>query len=209
MVRSISQTKSAAPWHAGFLKLLPAIKLHAVICFRQLTPEAKAEALQNVVANAMIAYLRLYELGKADLAYAGPLARYAISQTRMGRVVGSRLNIRDISSTYSQKMKGFEVARLDHYDKDDGWREVLVEDRHAGPAEVVATKLDFAAWLRSLPVRLRRIAKMLAIGETTKATAKRFELTEGRISQIRRELVDSWRRFVSEPPLAGGAVVAA
>jgi hypothetical protein len=211
MVRSASRRKSFPPaWHQGFLKLLPAIRLHAAVCFQQLDPEAKAEAIQNCVANATIAYLRLVELGKADLAYAGPLARYAISQTRAGRIVGARLNVKDISSIYAQKMKGFVVERLDHFDKDENaWQELILQDRHAGPAEVVATKLDFAAWLRSLPTRMRRIAKVLATGETTKATAEQFDLTAGRISQLRRELADSWRSFLGEPPLAGGAVAAA
>jgi hypothetical protein len=36
-------------------------------------PEARAEALQEVAANAAVAYARLAELGKEGLAYATPL----------------------------------------------------------------------------------------------------------------------------------------
>jgi hypothetical protein len=210
MVRSASQRKSTPPWHEGFLNLLPAVRLHSAVSFRQLDPEAKAEAIQNCIVNAMIAYLRLYELGKVDLAYAGPLGSYAVAQTKAGRTVGSPLNCKDVSSPYAQKMKRFELARLDHYDRtEECWEELVVESRAAGPAEVAITRLDFKSWLRSLPTRLRRIAKVLATGETTKATAKQFNLTEGRISQIRRLLADNYRAFIGEPPLAGGAVAAA
>lgn len=87
------------------------------------------------------------------------------------------------------------------------WREILLEDKHAGPSEIVRIKLDFAAWLRSLPLRLRRIAKFLAAGETTSAAAEKFRLSAGRISQMRRELAALWRAFVGdEPPPAAAAV---
>ena len=90
------------PWHEGFLKLLPAIRLHAAVSFRRLNSEARAEMVQNCVVSAMLVYARLYQLGKVDLAYAGTLARYAVAQTREGRVVGSSMNARDISSSYAQ-----------------------------------------------------------------------------------------------------------
>jgi hypothetical protein len=207
MVRSSSRAKpTTPPWHEGFLRLLPAIRQHARISFRHLDPEARGEAVQNCVANAMLAYLRLYELGKADLAYASPLARYAVAQTRAGRLVGNRLNARDVSAAYGQKLKGFCVARLDHYDRDEEcWEELVVEDRRAGPAEVAITRIDFRSWLRSLPRRLRKVATTLATGESTSAAAKQFAVSQGRISQIRKELYRSWFRFQGDE----GAPVAA
>jgi hypothetical protein len=202
MVRSSSR-KSPVLWHEGFLKLLPAIRLHAAVSFRRLNPEARAEMVQNCVASAMLVYARLYELGKFDLAYPGTLARYAVAHTWQGRVVGSSMNARDVSSPYAQSKNGLTLQRLDHYDKiEDCWGEILVQDRHCGPFDVVRTKLDFRAWLRSLPVRLRRIVRFLADGETTSATATKFGLTPGRISQIRSELAESWSRFVGEELVA-------
>jgi DNA-binding NarL/FixJ family response regulator len=77
---------------------------------------------------------------------------------------------------------------------------IVVEDRHVGPAEVAATRMDFAAWLRVLPGRLRKIARVLATGETTTTVAKRFHVSQGRISQIRMELKQAWERFQGEQP---------
>ena len=65
---------SVPRWHQPFLKMLPAIHRHARIAFRHLDPEARAEMVEEVVANAFVAYQRLVELGKADLAYPTPLA---------------------------------------------------------------------------------------------------------------------------------------
>ena len=124
-----------------------------------------------------------------------------MAQTKDFRIVGGHLAIRDVLSPYCQKQKGVVVERLDRFDEEEeAWREILIEDRHAGPAEIAATRLDFAAWLRSLPGRLRKVAKVLATGETTTAAAQKFCVSAGRISQLRQELYQSWRRFVGEAP---------
>ena len=109
--------------------------------------------------------------------------------------------MRDVSSRHCQLTKGLRVRRLDHFDHDEEqWKEVLVEDKHAGPAETAAARLDFGSWTESLPCRLRAIATTLATGETTKETAKRFNVSSGRISQLRRELKTSWQAFQGEAP---------
>lgn len=184
-----------------FLKMLPKIRLHARVAFRHLDPEAKQEAIQDVICNAWKAFVALVNRGKADLAYATPLAMYGVRQHRDHRRVGAKLNIRDVLSSYCQNRKHLTVERLDRFDhKEDVWLEVLLEDRHAGPFDIVRTKLDFAGWLRSLPVRLRRIAKFLANGGTTSDAAEKFRVSAGRISQIRRELKEAWDRFVGNVP---------
>ena len=60
-------------------------------------------------------------------------------------------------------------------------QEIILEDRHAGPAEVAACRLDFTAWLPSLPRRLRKIAALLATGESTGKVARRFKVSDGRM----------------------------
>jgi len=186
-------------WHDGFLAMLPAIRRHARIAFRELDAEAKEEAVQEVVCNAMKAYIRLVELGKTNVAYPGALARYGVAQVRSGRKVGCKLNVRDVTSEYAQRRKGFGVARLDRYDQEEqGWQEILVEDKTAGPADVAACRIDYGDWLKLLTSKQRKIADMLAVGETTKAVATKVGLTDGRVSQIRRELMEAWESFVSE-----------
>ena len=106
-----------------------------------------------------------------------------------------------MSSEYCQRQKNLILERLDKYDnEEDAWQEVLVEDKHTGPAETAIVRVDFAAWLQFLPRRLRKIATFLANGETTTAAAKRFRVSQGRISQIRKELFFTWHRFQGEEP---------
>ena len=187
--------------HAAFLAMLPDIRRNALIAFRDLDPEAKAEAVQEVTANAFVAFARLAELGKVNVAYPSVLAKYGIAQCRDGRRVGGQLNVNDVLSSYAQRRKGFSVERLDKYDRaQSGWMAIAVEDRHATPADIAAIRLDFAAWLDSLPIRKRRLAETLAVGETTSAVAHRFGVSPSRVSQLRRQLDDSWEQFHEKTP---------
>jgi hypothetical protein len=197
--RSVRRKKSPAAWHKAFLAMMPPIKAHAKIAFRHLGPEAREEAVQEVICNACSAFARLVQRGKADLAYPSVLARYGVAQVKAGRKVGCHLNVNDITSEYCQRRKNVAVERLDAYDaEEDAWQEVIVEDKNAGPAEVAATRIDFATWLELLPKRLRKIATFLANSETTTAAAKRFRLSPGRISQIRKQLYQAWNQFQGE-----------
>ena len=204
MIRIASRPTSATPaWHQGFLALLPKICHCARFAFRHLDPEAKQEAIQSVVAGALNAYVRLVQLGKADLAYSTPLAQYAIRQYRDGRRLGCRMNVRDISSPYAQKVKGIVLHRLDKFDTDEGvWEEILIAGRTVGPAELAATRIDFPAWLRTLSRRDRKIAMKLAAGETTGRVAQMFHLSDGRISQLRNELKAAWDQFTGDKLVA-------
>jgi hypothetical protein len=118
--------------------MLPVIRDYARGAFGHFKAELRQDLIQEVIANAMVAYVRLFEKGKVALAYPTVLARYAIAQVRDHRRVGAKLNIREVLSKYAQQHKGFVVERLDHFDEDENaWREVLIEDRRAGPAEAV------------------------------------------------------------------------
>ena len=144
--------------------------------------------------------------GREDLAHPSTLTSFALAQIRAGRKVGSRLRVNECLSPYAQHRRGFRVERLDQFDATaEEWREVLVQDRRATPADLAASRIDFANWLRDMPVRLRQIAKFLARGESTLAAARRFALSPARISQLRREFQTSWLAFQGELPVAASA----
>src|SRR5450432_3454870 len=91
---------------AKFLAMLPRIRRQAAYHLRSLPGEKRADAIQEVVANAFVSYVHLIERGKADLAFAGPLARYAACQYLHGRRVGSSMNCNDVTSDYCRQKKG-------------------------------------------------------------------------------------------------------
>ena len=180
--------------------MLPTIRENALHRFRHRPRDEREDFVAEAVALAFVMFVRLVERGKAELVYATPLAVYACRQVAVGRRLGSPLNVKDVTSTYCQRRKGVFVERLDRYDVKDGeWREIVVEDRKTTPADIAATKIDFAAWLETLSKRQRRIAETLAVGETTTCTARKFHVSPGRISQLRRQLFDAWQAFQGEP----------
>jgi RNA polymerase sigma factor (sigma-70 family) len=182
--------------------MLPKIVSYARNAFKHRDPEAREDLIQEVVANACVAFKALWDRGKQALAYATVLANYGIRQVRDHRKVGGKLNIKDVLSPYCQKRKGVKVERLDHFDEDENaWEEAVVEDTRSAPvSEIVAFRVDFADWLKSLRRRDRRIAKFLALGNRTSDTARKFNVSQGRVSQLRRELAESWRAFVGDEP---------
>jgi hypothetical protein len=182
-----------------FLELLPQIRTQARLAFRNEPPELREELIAEAIANCFVAFVRLMDRGLDDVIYPTPLAKFAIKQVRSGRKVGSQLNVNDVSSNYAQKAKGFVLEDLDRFDQQRGeWREILIEDRHAGPAETAASRIDVGEWLQSLPKRTRQVAETLATGEMTKKAAKKHGVSSGRISQMRRELMDNWQAFQGE-----------
>jgi hypothetical protein len=207
MIASInpSKSKTASPaWHAPFLKMLPAVRRQASLAFRAAPPELREELIAAVVANCLVDFVRLVEQGKQSVAFPSALARYGIAQVRAGRRVGNRLCVHDAMSSYCQFRKGVRVERLDQFDDEENcWKQIVVEDGRATPADVAACRVDFSAWLQFLPARRRKVALALAAGETTKAAAEKFSVSPARIAQLRGWLKKSWELFQGGPEMGG------
>jgi hypothetical protein len=199
----IATAISANNHQEKFLELLPTIRIQAQVAFRNERLDRRRERVAEVIANAWVAFVRLMERGMESIIFPTPLAQYAIKQVRSGRRVGCKLNIGDVTSRYCQRRKGITVERLDAFDEASSqWQEVVVEDKNATPAAVAITRIDFSNWLLSLRPKHRRIAKTLATGETTSDAARKFRLSSGRISQLRKELRDGWLAFQGELAVA-------
>ena len=186
-------------WQERFLRLFPVIRRQFHFAFLDLDPEEREEATQEAIADCLVAYRRLVQQGRESVASATSLARYAVAHVRTGRGIGGSLNIHDVTSRYCRWRTGSTVESLDGVDSDTGdWREILLADRRASPAELATARIDFHAWLESLSPSLRAVAETLATGETTRTTAQLFNVSSGRISQFRRLLQQAWEQFQSE-----------
>ena len=196
---AIARPYTPAASHDQFLAMLPMIRENARFAFRHCKSDVREELIAEVVANAYCAFTRLARQGREDMAYATPLATYAIRQVRSGRGVGQPRNVHDLFSPTEVARRGATIERLDHFDDErHEWREVLVEDKKAGPAETAAARIGFAHWMRGLSCRDRQVAKPLARGESTKTAALLHRVSLGRISQLRHELKESWEAMHRE-----------
>jgi hypothetical protein len=172
-----------------FLELLPAIQRYANFFLRDLPRAQREEGLNESVAYALCAFRRLAKLGKGDLAYASPLARFGVARFRAGRRIGSKLSSTDAFAANVQCQRVFATSQV---------FDLLADDSLTPVADQVAFRLDLAAWLRMLSGRDRRLAMYLAMGNTAGEAAGLFKISRARVSQVRKKLQRSWYAFQGE-----------
>lgn len=181
------------PVHAAFESLMPRLRTHARVRFRHLNPSDREEAVAEVVAYGFVSFLRLKERGKDPAVFPTAFAHFIAKAVANGRGVVRRLSARDLMA----RTRGARVAvhKLDDPMPDGGWWRDLALDRRVRVDDQAAFNIDFPAWLGTLPVVKRRVAELLARGHATDDTASQTGLSAGRVSQLRRELADSWSDF--------------
>jgi hypothetical protein len=176
--------------------MMPVIEQQALTTFRDMDADAKEDAVSEVVANAMCAYRRLHERGELQRAFASALTRYAIRQFFDGRRTGTSQCSRDVYSARAKKTAGYEIFSLGAPSDQVGeWLECLIDDNGEPVPDQVVFLMDFPRWLVSQTPRNRRIAERLALGCSTSEVANEFRTSPSRVSQLRRELSESWDRF--------------
>jgi len=177
----------------AFLMILPRIQSQAWLAFQGLSFDLKQELQSEVVAHCWKSFSRLFELGRHEDVPPMTLARFAIRAVRSGRRIGASLNINDVTSHYCQNRMGIRSSL-----NGDNWPGSLIADKRARPDELVMARIDFSEWLQTLKPLHRKVAEHLSLGESTHSTARIFNLSPGRISQIRRLLEQSWHSFQTE-----------
>ena len=183
----------------AFLMILPRIQSQAWIAFQGLSLDLKQELQSEVVAHCWKSFTKLFELGRHEDVPPMTLARFAIRAVRSGRRIGSSLNINDVTSDYCKNRLGIRSVAFCWIDQNGkNWAESLIADERARPDQLVMARIDFSEWLQTLKPLHRKVAEHLSFGESTHSTAMIFNLSPGRISQIRRLLERSWHSFQTE-----------
>ncbi len=183
----------------AFLMILPRIQSQAWNAFQGLSFDLKQELQSEVVGHCWKSFIRLFQLGRHEDVSPMSLASFAIRAVRSGRRMGASLNINDVSSNYCQRRLGIRTTPFCMIDQNgEKWAESLIADERARPDQLVMARIDFSEWLQTLKPLHRKVAEHLSLGESTHSTARIFNLTPGRISQIRRLLEQSWLSFQTE-----------
>ena len=184
---------TASDWQSAFVEMLPEIKRWLRVAFCRLAAEAREDAIAEGIAHCLLAYVRLHEQGRTEVATASSLAWYSSRQVRRGRPAVGRMNSKEPLSRYAQ------VGSGNRFERQNGeWIDKLAEDKRASVVDQVAAKMDVRAWFATLTKRMKEIAKDLACGCSTSEVARKYGVTAGRISQLRRVLEESWAAFQGE-----------
>src|SRR5262249_7089437 len=196
------------------LRLLPKIETHARIAFRGVRcPVMQEDRVQECVALGWKWFVRLSEQGKDVFAFPSAFAALLARAVKCGRRLCGQERSRDVLSFVAQARHGFRVellpqsTRCPHEDLyadphgqalHDAFEERLRDNTLTPVLAQEAFRLDCPAWLKTLTARERRLVRAMAQGERTMDLSKEFEVSPGRISQLRRELRDDWLRFQGE-----------
>src|SRR5438128_316164 len=121
---------AARPWQPAFLTLLPVLEQHAQQATAKYPRHEREEARQAILTYAAVAFARLVELNKAQLAFPASLVKFGLKHYRAGRVVGNSTNCRDVGSVSCLRKQGCSVEPLDE------WTAALVDSRGVTPADI-------------------------------------------------------------------------
>jgi hypothetical protein len=186
---------------AAFLDLvLPRVLAHGHCYFRHVrSAELKEEYVAEMVALTWKWYCRLAERGKDASRFPTALATFAARAVRCGRKLAGMDRARDVLSPLAQWRQGFAVGKLPECSSLNGspLEDALRDNTRSPVDEQAAFRLDFPAWLRTLARRDRRLVEGMALGHRTLDLARRFRLSAGRVSQLRREFQRDWDRFTA------------
>ena len=190
------------PLHSAFLSLLPHVERHARVYFRHLKcPHRKADAIAETVAIAWRWFLRLVERGRDAAQFVSTFAVLAARHVRSGRKLCGQEKSGDVMSAQAQQRHHFTVSHLPEGSSLDGniFDEALRDNTRSEVPAQVAFRIDFPNWLASLSDRDRRVVEQLILGERTLDVARRFGISPGRVSQLRREFHQDWEQFCDGP----------
>lgn len=211
---SCSGTARDNPLQAAFLILVPRIRTHGEVAFRYLKcHDRREDAIAEMVALCWRWFLRLVQRGKDPAQFPSALADYAARAVRSGRRLAGMERAKEVLSLCARRRHGFAVESLPsstaspHEDlygdvhgqrKHDAWEERLQDDTRTPVPEQAAFRIDFPAWLGTQTERNRCIAEAMMQGDKTLELARQFAISPGRVSQLRRQLLQDYRRFHGE-----------
>jgi hypothetical protein len=188
---------------ATFLKHLPRFEAHARFAFRRVgCPHARADRVAETIGLAWRHFAALSKRGKKPEEFVTTLALRCSQAVKAGRrLVGCETG-QDVLSPVAQVRHGMRVTRLPDRDRElechplpGALAEALTDNTRSAVPEQAAFRLDFPRWRASLRRRDRKILDTLAGGERTADAARRFKISPGRISQLRREFEEGWWAF--------------
>jgi hypothetical protein len=188
---------------AVFLTHLPRFEAHARFAFRRVgCPHARADRVAETIGLAWRHFAALSRRGKKPEEFVTTLALRCSQAVKAGRRLAGCETGTDVLSPVAQVRHDVRVTRLPEHDRaldrhplPGELADALTDNTKSAVPEQAAFRLDFPRWRASLRRRDRKILDALAGGERTADAARRFRISPGRISQLRREFEEGWREF--------------
>jgi hypothetical protein len=184
-----------------FLGILPKIERHGRCYFRHLRcSSTKEDRIAEMIAISWKWFLRLVEQGKDPAKFPSVIATFAAKAVRNGRRLCGQEKSKDTLSFVAQQRNSFVVTKFPDFStlESNPLEAALVDNTQSPVPEQVHFRLDFPSWQRTLDEKKRRITRQMMLGHRTLDLANEFRISPARISQLRQELRQSWREFITE-----------
>lgn len=188
-----------------FLAILPIIRRHAQIYFRNLPClDTREDRIAETIALAWRWFLRLSEQGKDASQFPMAFAILVALSVRSGRRLAGSERARDAMSPVAQRRGSFGMERLGDCEMLNRapFQDALADNTQTPPDEQAMFRIDFRAWRSSHGERDRRIIDALMIGERTLDVSRKHGISPARVSQKRRQFRNRWLALNGEqdPP---------
>jgi hypothetical protein len=185
---------------AAFLAVLPTVQRNAQMKFRYVRcVHQRADLIQEVLAYGLKWTRLLWARGKDVRNFPARLAHYAVLAVRNGRRLCGSTRAKDVTNTATQARVGFACGLADHQSgTSNPVAEALHDNTRSDVADQAAFRIDFPVWLLTCTGRDRRIIGDMLRETRTLDLARKYRLSEGRISQLRRKYCEEWRQFHGE-----------
>jgi hypothetical protein len=207
-IRSCHTAPDNNPLHAAFLALLPKFETHARICFRSIPcPARRADRVAETLGLAWKWYQRLAERGKDVSRFPMAFIAFVAQAVKRGRRVCGQERPHEVFSPVAQQWHDFAVEALPactrrspeslyglvHGQQDlDAYEERLQDNHVTPPPDAAAFRIDFPQFLAGLSDRDRQLAMFLSLGHRASQAATKFQLTPGRVTQLRQRWCQAW-----------------
>lgn len=195
-----------------FLAIMQSVSTHAAIMFRHIRSEHDREDfVQETLCIAWKWTLRMVEQQKDPREFPSTVATLAAKHVRSGRkFVGGKIGTKDALSRIAQARHGFTVQLLPAstataheqlygtvrgQQRHDAMEEMLQEHDRSPVPDQAAFRIDFTTWRLSYDQRRRAMIDEMIQGESTTELSEKFRVSQGRISQMRREFQAAWRSY--------------
>ena len=180
-----------------FREIMPHIERIAGYAFRHRNPDARKEAVAEAVAQAWQNHLHCTLSGKNP--GAPSIAYYAVKNVRSGRKLAGTSST-DVHSEKTQMMGRASVCHTGKHDKPigDGPTTPLIDHRTwMRPFHRARVEMDYPDFLDQGEVTAQEetVFSMLAEGRMGKEIAEELDVSQPRVSQIKKTLANKLVKF--------------
>jgi hypothetical protein len=170
-------------------------------CFRWVhCSDRRQEFISETVALCWLWHRRLERAGRDSSPLIFAMTYFAARAVKSGRRLCGQESARDVMSPVCQHRRGFRVGEFqdDSASPRDLLSEALRENTRTPTYDQAEFRVDFANWRSRLDSRRQRLVDALMKSCSTSEVARQFGMSQGRVSQLRREFHDGYSAFCGQ-----------